>query len=63
MDTVVDWCSLSEASIFATLFRSRPPQLSDPCYRSAVWCLMILLNANCAFSNTGVDRNQKMNFI
>ena len=60
---VVDWRVLHESVRFTTVLRSIPPRFSYPCYPSAVWCLLLICNRNCVFSNVGVDQNCKLNFI
>ena len=55
----MDWRSLPEAGRFTTVLRSRQPQSTDPCYLSAVWCLLLICNGNCVFFNSGVDQNCK----
>ena len=44
---------------FTTVFRSIPPQLSDPWHYFDVWCLLLICDGSCEFSNAGVDLNWK----
>ena len=61
--SVVDWYILPEAGRFTTVLRSRPPQPSDPCYISGVWCSLLICYGKCVFSNVRVDQNWKLKFI
>ena len=47
----MDWRNLPEASQVTMVLISLPQLLADPCYWSAVWWSVLILNENCLDDN------------